>query len=236
MVENTIQRIKKYIDKKGIKVSVFEREVGMSNGSFASQLKKNKTIGLDKLENILNKYTDINVEWLLTGKGSMFKMNEFSEKDIVYNQKTTITEGKSSDILHIPLYNITTTAGIIDLFGKNEDQIPVDYISISRISEYDGALFVVGDSMQPILRSGDILVYKKINNPEHNIIWGEMYLIYINNDGNEFFFTRFLMKSERESYVQFVAQNSSHQTLEFPLSSIKALALVKASVKINSQF
>ncbi|PWB25911.1 hypothetical protein DCO46_07645 [Flavobacterium sp. HTF] len=90
--------------------------------------------------------------------------------------------------------------------------------------------------MQPILRSGDIVVYKKTNNPAFNIIWGEMYLIYVYNDGNEFFLTRFLMKSERESYVRFVSQNPSHQTLEFPVSSIKALALVKASVKINSQF
>nr|WP_317048040.1 S24 family peptidase [Flavobacterium sp. HTF] len=107
---------------------------------------------------------------------------------------------------------------------------------MSRISDCDGALFVVGDGMQPILRSGDIVVYKKTNNPAFNIIWGEMYLIYVYNDGNEFFLTRFLMKSERESYVRFVSQNPSHQTLEFPVSSIKALALVKASVKINSQF
>ncbi|WP_306354231.1 XRE family transcriptional regulator [Flavobacterium sp. '19STA2R22 D10 B1'] len=71
MEENTLRRIKKYIDYKGISVMFFEKEVGMSNGSFASQLKKGKTIGVDKLENILNKYAEINPTWLLTGIGDM---------------------------------------------------------------------------------------------------------------------------------------------------------------------
>lgn len=232
MTVNTIQRIKQYIDFKGIRVSAFEREVGMSNGSFASQLKNNKTIGLDKLENILSKYQDINLEWLFTGDGDMIKLNVLKETDTRLYKKTD----KNSKKLDIPLYDIQTTAGIIDLFGNNEDQKPVDFIRVPKISEFDGALYVTGDSMSPLLKSGDIVVYKKIFNLVSNIIWGEMYLIYINNDGNETFFTRYIKQSDRESYVQFVSQNPHHQTIEFPISSIKALALVKGLVRINSQF
>ncbi|MEG2101017.1 hypothetical protein [Flavobacterium sp. FlaQc-28] len=84
MSENTLQRIKQYIDYKGIRISAFEREIGMSNGSFASQLKKNKTIGLDKLENILRRYSDINLEWLLKGTGSMIKLDAFREEPVIY--------------------------------------------------------------------------------------------------------------------------------------------------------
>jgi len=62
-----------------------------------------------------------------------------------------------------------------------------------------------------------------------------MYLAYICNDDNEYFFTKFIKKSDREDYVQFVSQNQHHQTIEFPIKSIKALALVKASVRINTQ-
>ncbi|WP_394772639.1 helix-turn-helix transcriptional regulator [Flavobacterium sp.] len=232
MAENTIQRIKQYLDYKGIRVSVLEREVGMSNGSFASQLKKNKTIGIDKLENILSRYRDINIEWLMTGDGNMIKWDVLHEKNARLYQKT----GKAIDNPEIPLYDIQTTAGIIDLFGDNENQKPVDLIKIPKISNCDGALYVTGDSMHPLLKSGDIVVYKKIFNLEQNIIWGEMYLIYVNNDDNEYFFTRFLKQSERESHVLFIAQNPEHQTLEFPISSIKSLALVKGSIRINSQF
>lgn len=72
-MEGTLHRIKKYIDYKGISVRMLEMSVGMSNGSFASQLKNNKTIGVDKLENILRQYQDVNPEWLLTGEGEMLK-------------------------------------------------------------------------------------------------------------------------------------------------------------------
>lgn len=110
MAINTVQRIKHYIDFKGIKVSVFERQIGMSNGSFASQLKNNKTIGVDKLENILKKYTDINLEWLLTGVGSMLKLDEFKEekiqekainyKDLAEARKETI-ESLKKEIMYL---------------------------------------------------------------------------------------------------------------------------------------
>ena len=86
-MKNTIQRIKQYIDFKGLTVSSFEKSTGMSNGSFSSQLKNNKTIGVDKLENILRTYPELNPEWLLTGKGSMLltsieKENTISQTSI----------------------------------------------------------------------------------------------------------------------------------------------------------
>lgn len=229
MAENTLNRIKQYLDFKRIKVSAFEREIGMSNGSFASQLKHNKTIGVDKLENIVSKYPDLNPDWLLKGSGNMLNFDLLSENPELY-QKTERAN------LDIPVYDIKTTTEIIDLLSDNKEQLPVSYIRIPKIAQCDGALYVTGDSMYPLIKSGDIVVYQKINNLENNIIWGEMYLIYVHNDDNEFFLTRFLKQSERKSYVQFVSQNPDQQTVEFPISSIKLLALIKASVRINTLF
>lgn len=68
-----LNRIKKYIDYKGISVSAFEKSIGMSNASFGKSLKNGGSIGGDKLEIILSVYPDINAEWLLTGDGEMLK-------------------------------------------------------------------------------------------------------------------------------------------------------------------
>lgn len=80
-------RIKQYLDLKGISVRAFELKCGFSNGSFASQLKNGKTIGIDRLENILNAFPDINIEWLLTGKGSMAKTDTVP---LPKNDQTTV--------------------------------------------------------------------------------------------------------------------------------------------------
>lgn len=70
-MSDTLKRIKQFIDHKGLNIRSFEIAVGFSNGAFASQLKNQKTIGVDKLENILNTFPEIDANWLLTGKGSM---------------------------------------------------------------------------------------------------------------------------------------------------------------------
>ena len=73
-MSKTLERIKEYIDYKKISIRAFEISCGFSNGSFASQLKNKKTIGVDKLENILNIYSELNANWVLTGKGEMLNI------------------------------------------------------------------------------------------------------------------------------------------------------------------
>ena len=87
-MSGSLRRIKEYIDFKGINVSMFERSVNISNGAFASQLKKDKTIGVDKLENILLVYPDLNADWVITGKGNMLKDIGVDGKD---NQPAVVT-------------------------------------------------------------------------------------------------------------------------------------------------
>lgn len=66
-----LERLKQYIDYKGISVSAFERSIGMANASFGKSLKTHGTIGANKIEVILREYPDLNPLWLVSGKGSM---------------------------------------------------------------------------------------------------------------------------------------------------------------------
>lgn len=223
-----VGKILQIIEYKGINKRKFYIETGLSNGF----LDKVKDIGASKIERILNVYPDINPEWFLTGKGNMIKLNVLNVKEgTIHNSKSKTIERRD-----IPVYKTQTNEGIIDLLDKNENQKPVEYIQLPQISDSDGALYVIGDSMSPLINNGDIVIYKRVYNLKSNIIWGEMYLLCINNDGNEYFFTRFLKQSERENYIQLISQNPSFQNLEFPLSSIKAAAIIKASIRISSQF
>ncbi len=66
-----LERLKQYIEYKGITIAAFERSIGMANASFGKSLKKGGAIGTDKLENILIVYPDISPLWLLRGVGEM---------------------------------------------------------------------------------------------------------------------------------------------------------------------
>ena len=66
-----LERLKQYMDYKGLTIAAFERSIGMANASFGKSLKKGGAIGTDKLENILMAYPDISPLWLLRGVGEM---------------------------------------------------------------------------------------------------------------------------------------------------------------------
>jgi len=123
MTENTLKRIKQYIDLKGIKVSVFEREIGMSNGSFASQLKNDKTIGVDKLEKILRVYTDINIAWLLTGKGNILKVDVLNETQAPYNKINKVNPEEAINYKELAESRKETIESLKKIIVYLEDQL-----------------------------------------------------------------------------------------------------------------
>ncbi len=89
-METTLQRLKQFIDFKDFNISSFERLVGFSNGSLASQIKNNKTVGVDKLEKILKIFPDLSSDWLLTGTGQMIKNYEL-HNNATQTEKTKFT-------------------------------------------------------------------------------------------------------------------------------------------------
>lgn len=74
-----LERLKEYIDYRGISVAAFERSIGMANASFGKSLKNKGAIGTDKLEKILSTYPEISPAWLMTGEGDMLKTKRTSE-------------------------------------------------------------------------------------------------------------------------------------------------------------
>ena len=63
------ERILQFIEYKRLSKNKFYKETGLSNGI----LDKQGGISSDSLEKIYCVYPEINLDWLLTGKGEMFK-------------------------------------------------------------------------------------------------------------------------------------------------------------------
>lgn len=111
--------------------------------------------------------------WLETGEGPMF----------LEVRPAAVFAGRSDRTLpsqSVPLYNIEGTAGLVPLFLDKRSLAPVDYIHIPNLPRCDGAIYVVGDSMYPLLKSGDIVLYKQIGDV-NDIFWGDMYLLSIDH-------------------------------------------------------
>ena len=53
-------------------------------------------------------------------------------------------------------------------------------------------------------------------------------------DGEEYVTIKYIQRSEREGYVRLVSQNPHHADKDVQMSRIRAIALVKASIRMNS--
>ncbi len=132
----------------------------------------------------------------------------------------------------IPVYNVEAAANLKTVFS-NKDQNILGEITMPDIPRCDGAIYVRGDSMYPLLKSGDIVGYKEIMDFQ-NVIFGEMYIVSYDIEGDEYVCVKYVNHSDRDGYYKLVSYNPHHDPKDIPISRISAMALVKFSIRMNT--
>ncbi len=187
-------------------------------------------------ERIFSKCEGINANWLMSGSGSMMvEVSTPNNNDGITKSEFLLRTDKVMQRNQIiPLYDIHATAGLVTLF-KADKQTPLDYYSIPNLPKVDGAVTVTGDSMYPLLKSGDIVFFRQINNIIDNLYFGEMYLLDISNDDDDYTTVKYIQVSDKGSdWIKLVSYNSHHSPKDIHLSWVKAAAFIKGSLRLNS--
>jgi len=176
----------------------------------------------------------IDKNWLLTGKEETLKENADNAINITSINISRKTKDAIKDTQDIPLYDLRATAGLEELFKGTSNDAILDRIRVPGVASCDGAIYITGDSMYPLLKSGDMILYKEID--INRIFWGEIYLLSVKvTDWEEYITVKFIQKSELgDNYVKLVSQNHHHQPKDILLSDISAIALVRASIRLHS--
>lgn len=72
-MEKAIDRLQSYLRTKGVSLNSFDKSIGAANGYIGKQIRNSGSIGSDMIEKIHCIYTDLNLNWLLTGEGEMLR-------------------------------------------------------------------------------------------------------------------------------------------------------------------
>ena len=183
---------------------------------------------------VINKLADVDLNWLLTGRGTPAHPANHVEGDLAQGEVQLIHTPRAADALDdrsVTLYDVTAAANLRTLF-TNKHQFVLGKIVIPNIPTCDGAVYVSGDSMYPLLKSGDIVGYKEIRSLD-SIIYGEMYLVAFDLDGDEYLTVKYINRSDREDSIKLVSYNPHHSPQDIPLQSVTALGIVKFSIRRN---
>lgn len=196
----TADRLKSYIETKGISYYAFENAVGVSRGTISKAVKEGKNLGSQILENILITYPDLSAHWLLTGEGEMIrkdahlnthlnthplapdKTNRAQNRSVVsepemgypVKEKVMVVTQDPSGTDTIPIINVRAAANYLTGYNSQEYIKELDYITMPHWMLKKSGLYrfftVLGDSMEPTFTDGQYILCRRLEIGEYDDI------------------------------------------------------------------
>ncbi len=210
----------------------FAKLMGKKENVVNNWIREGYSVGRGVANEIANQ-TGVNIDWLMTGKGEMLK-NQTSELSTV-EPGGAPADAWINEKNMVPLYDLGKMVALNGSF-IGEHQKPIDYVYIPNVSACDGAAFVRGNAMAPYLSAGDIVLFQHIKNIPSGIYFGEIYLLSLLLEGNEYVVIRKVTKSNDQEQVSLTGYNPEAKPQDIPVESIQAMAIVKAGIKYISTF
>lgn len=238
-------RIKAYCKAEKISITAFEKSIGASNG-YVNNI--SKSIGIDYLNTLIEKYSNLNIEWLLTGRGEMYKPNAFSvaipasdavnerlvssDKDTNKNSNKQGKRGENSSdqpkiSLEIgkgtPYFDVDFLGGFNEIIN-NQTTVPTCNIIVPGFEKATVWCNVTGHSMEPKICHGDIIALRACTIPD--IQYGEIYAVALDTLRT----IKILRRGTTPDVLRYVPINPDFDDQEFPIARILHVFEVLGSI------
>ena len=203
------ERVVKYLDSKGISRYRFYKTTGLSNGF----LDKKGNIRADLCEKICSHFEDLDLNWLITGKGEMLK-GEIPVKNFKK--------------LGSPYYNVDFMANF-ELVYNNQTANPDYYIDFEPFN-IPGAVWcnVSGKSMEPEISNGDMVLIKEVPSWQDYLDFDDIYGIVTCNG---FRTIKRVKKGSSKDTFTLVPANPDYESQEIKKEMIAHIFKVLCAVK-----
>lgn len=209
------RNISLYLHKKGVSDYEFYKKSGITRGI----LSQPNGISEDNISRFLAYAPDVNVVWLLTGEGEMFKTSEGMPH--VAHQTENPKEG-------IPLIPLDAMAG----YFEGEMQVLLrdcERYIVPGMPRADFLITVKGDSMMPSYFPGDIVACVRVPIKDVFFQFGRVYVL----DTNQGAIIKRIEKSEDEDSILIVSDNEKYSPFTLHLSQVRSIALVIGLIRLE---
>lgn len=203
-------RIKQFIGFKGLNDSVFEKMVGLSNGSVAKMGENTRRSTLDKISKI---FPELNRVWLVTGEGYM--LNEETEPKPNAELLGIAIPAKAEATVPVRFFEPEPSATFREFcMGVNEtlDTINILPEQSDHIDDLSCVFKVSGDSMSPQIQDkAKVLCREVIPSRWHYIRHGVIAIVY-----DDRFVIKRVKKNnlDTENYILLCSDNPAYPNTE----------------------
>lgn len=215
------QNILLYLANKGVTPYEFYKVSGVTRGI----LQQSNGISEDNIARFLAYAPDVNIEWLITGKGNMLKSEDID------SQRSTkpahhVPEGNHEGI---PLIPLSAMAGV---FTGSDDGVMEYECERYVIPAFKGADFLIqvkGDSMQPTYYSGDLVACQRVPLDDLFFQWNKTYVL----DTKQGPLIKRIRRGSDDEHVLIVSDNTDYEPFELSKSQFYGVALVRGLVRLE---
>ncbi|MDN3621305.1 S24 family peptidase [Polaribacter undariae] len=235
---NIKERVLEISDFKGIGKEKFFSDLGVTYGNFKGKAKE-KALSSDVLAKIVSKYPEINLEWLLLGKGEMSskksELDGFVDKIM---ERETAARNLTREALKnaaqerysfqepseeyettkkgVPYYDVDFTAGFLEIENSQQTK-PDSYISHPFFKNCELVVRASGQSMAKLIRHGDAIGLTRIEDWKNFIPMGEIYAIVTKNN---FRMVKIITKGDSDKSYTLISKPTDSKKDEFPPQQI----------------
>lgn len=214
------QNILLYLAEKGVTSYEFYKASGVTRGI----LQQNNGISEDNIARFLAYAPDVNIEWLITGKGDMLR-----NKEVVTQRKAEpalpILENSHEGI---PLIPLSAMAGAF----TGETSVMEYECERYVIPAFKGADFLIpvkGDSMQPTYYPGDLVACQRVSLGDLFFQWNKTYVL----DTKQGPLIKRVRRGSDDDHVLIVSDNAAYEPFELAKSQFYGVALVRGLVRLE---
>lgn len=212
------QNILLYLAEKGVTSYEFYKASGVTRGI----LQQNNGISEDNIARFLAYAPDVNIEWLITGKGDMLR-----NKEVVTQRKAEpalpVLENSHEGI---PLIPLSAMAGA---FTGETSVMEYERYVIPAFKGADFLIPVKGDSMQPTYYPGDLVACQRIPLNDLFFQWNKTYVL----DTKQGPLIKRVRRGSDDDHVLIVSDNAEYEPFELEKSQFYGVALVRGLVRLE---
>lgn len=184
------------------------------------------------IDAIYTKCVDVDLNWLLTGRGSMLKTDT---TPLMGDQDSPKEEDDRPVAIHtdnpkegIPLIPVNAMAGAL-----TSEQSVLEY-ECDRyvVPVFKGADFLIpvkGSSMYPKYSSGDIVACKRVPMTDLFFQWNKVYVL----DTNQGALIKRIKKGSDAEHILIVSDNKEYEPFELPIRCINNVAIVIGVIRLE---
>jgi hypothetical protein len=202
---------------QSIKNEDFFKKINSSYSNFRGKSKISSP-SADVLVEISTNFPNINIDWILTGKGEAL-----NERDQDYN----LVEKKG-----VPYFDVDFTASFLEVENNQQAQ-PDSYVTHPFFKDCELVVRASGQSMSKVIKHGDAIGLIKIEDWRDFLPMGEIYaLVTVNN----FRMIKIITKGQNDDSFTLISKPTFAKKDEFPSQEInknKILSVYKVQASAH---